>query len=187
MLSLFRRSAVSLRHKCARSLSGASPSVPLPTSESSTTLKLLCAEARTSLASVRDLLRFCTTRLTKSPAFFGHGGDSYEEALFLVSHSIRVQPNLLEPMADARLTQSEVTEILDLLSARIQQRVPLAYLASCGVLGENLFFVDKRVIVPRSYIAEILRTDLTPFLPGGGADGVKHVLDLCTGSGCLVR
>ena len=69
-----------------------------------------------------------------------------------------------------------------MLLARIQKRLPLAYLANSAVLGEHMFYVDQRVIVPRSYLAETLRSDLTPYLD---AQRVSSVLDLCTGSGCL--
>lgn len=80
---------------------------------------------------------------------------------------------------------SEVNEVLELLSARIQQRIPAAYLANTAVLSEKMFYVDKRVIVPRSYISEVLREGLQPYVED--ASEVKSVLDMCTGSGCLVR
>ncbi len=100
--------------------------------------------------------------------------DPYEEAVFLVAHATRLSPSVLEPLADARLTPSEIAEVLDLLSARILQRIPAPYLAQTAVLSERTFFVDRRVLIPRSFIAELL-----PALAGNphhiaaGADGVR--------------
>jgi ribosomal protein L3 glutamine methyltransferase len=154
------------------------------THESLARFKLLSKEAESSLHSLRDLIRFCSTRLTRSAAFFGHGtSDPYEEAIFLVAHATRLTPTILEPLADARLTPSEVREVLDLLNTRIQERIPAPYLANMAVLSDKTFYVDRRCLVPRSFIAELLQQRLSPHV--SDPEAVTSVLDMCTGSGCL--
>jgi len=118
---------------------------PAPGAESAAHLKHLCAEARQSLSSLRDVLRFCATRLTKSAAFFGHGTqDPYEEAIFLLSHATRLQPNIMEPLMDARLTATERDEILDLLMTRINQRIPVRVWRRIASKVRRMSLVDRR-------------------------------------------
>src|SRR6185503_18942995 len=89
----------------------------------------------------------------------------------------------LEPFLDARLTQAERTQLAQVLQRRIVERVPAAYLAHEAWLGEFRFYVDERVLIPRSFIAELLPDGLEPFV--GDANALTAALDLCTGSGCL--
>lgn len=142
------------------------------------------SEATASLKTVRDCFRFAISRFNDAKLFFGHGSeDAYDEAAYLILHTLHLPLDQLEPFLDARLTQSELYEILNIIEKRVEQRIPAAYLTHQAFLGDFSFYVDDRVIVPRSFIAELLREQLFPWLENPGE--VDSVLDLCTGSGCL--
>lgn len=140
--------------------------------------------AHGELLTVRDFLRFAVSRFNGSNLAFGHGCDNaYDEAAYLILHTLHLPIDRLEPFLDARLTVGERHELLAVLRRRIEQRVPSAYITHEAWLGEYRFYVDERVIVPRSFIAELLEEQLSPWLPD--PEQVTSVLDLCTGSGCL--
>ena len=142
------------------------------------------SEASTSLRTVRDCFRFAISRFNEAKLFFGHGSENaYDEAAYLILHTLHLPLEELEPFMDARLTQSEIYEVLNIIEKRVDQRLPAAYLTHQAWLGEHSFYVDERVIVPRSFIAELLREQLFPWIED--AEQVNSVLDLCTGSGCL--
>ncbi len=136
------------------------------------------------LHTVRDYLRFAVSRFHQAGLFFGHGSsDAYDEAVYLILHTLHLPLDRLEPFIDARLTAIERAEVLNIIQRRVQERIPAAYLTREAFLGEYSFYVDERVIVPRSFIAELLRTQLSPWITEPEAIG--SVLDMCTGSGCL--
>jgi ribosomal protein L3 glutamine methyltransferase len=136
------------------------------------------------LESVRDWLRYVVSRFGEMKLAFGHGSvDGYDEAAYLLLHALHLPLDRLEPFLDARLTQAERQALAHLFARRIDDRVPAAYLTHEAWLGEFRFYVDERVIIPRSFIAELLPGGLEPYV--GAADGVKSALDMCTGSGCL--
>src|SRR3954463_11733688 len=135
-------------------------------------------------STVRDLLRFGVSRFTETGLSFGHGStNAYDEAVYLILHTLHLPLDTLEPFLDARLTQAERSELLECIERRVNDRVPAAYLTHEAWLGEFRFFVDERVLIPRSYIAELLPDGLTAYV--GDPAGVGAALDLCTGSGCL--
>ena len=136
------------------------------------------------LFTLRDWLRWAVSRFTEAQLFFGHGCDNaYDEAVWLVLHALHLPPDRLDFFIDARLTHAERESVFDLLNQRISKRIPSAYLTHQAWLGGHDFYVDERVIVPRSYFAELLENGLSPWLPY--SIKVNHALDLCTGSGCL--
>lgn len=142
------------------------------------------SEAAQSLHTVRDYLRFAVSRFNQAKLFFGHGSsDAYDEAAYLILHTLHLPPDRLEPFLDARLTDSERSEVLDIIHRRVEHRIPAAYLTHQAFLGEFSFYVDERVIVPRSFIAELLLEQLSPWI--AKPEEINSVLDLCTGSGCL--
>ncbi|HTT37411.1 MAG TPA: 50S ribosomal protein L3 N(5)-glutamine methyltransferase [Burkholderiales bacterium] len=142
------------------------------------------AEAAVQLHTVRDLLRFAVSRFQEGELTFGHGTDNaYDEAAYLILHALRLPLDRLEPFLDAQLLPREVEAVLALLARRVNERIPSAYLTHEAWLGEYRFYVDERVIVPRSHIAEILDQGLDAWVRDSGA--VTRALDLCTGSGCL--
>ena len=141
-------------------------------------------QARQELSTLRDLLRFSVSRFNEAGLFFGHGSDNaWDEAAYLLLHALRLPIERLEPFLDARLTASERDTALSIIERRIEERLPAAYLTNEAWLGEHRFYVDERVIVPRSFIAELLHEQLTPWIEDPWAVG--RALDLCTGSGCL--
>ncbi len=142
------------------------------------------SSATSELHTVRDFLRFAVSRFHQAELFFGHGSSvAYNEAAYLILHTLHLPLDRLEPFLDARLTSSERTEVLNIIQRRVEERVPAAYLTNEALLGEYSFYVDERVIVPRSFIAELLRQGMSPWIPD--PEIVSAVLDMCTGSGCL--
>ena len=136
------------------------------------------------LLTLRDWLRYAVSTFTEAKLTFGHGSENaYDEAAYLLLHTLHLPLDTLEPFLDAKLTAQEKTLLLDIFQRRVEQRIPAAYLTHEAWLGELKFYVDERVIVPRSFIAELLRDRLLPWV--ADADNTTSVLDLCTGSGCL--
>ena len=136
------------------------------------------------LETVRDWLRYAVSRFTARGLAFGHGTtNAYDEAAYLVLHTLKLPLDRLEPFLDARLTHAERQEVLDIVDRRVEQRIPAAYLTREAWLGDFRFYVDERVIIPRSYIAELLPEGLLPWISDPAR--IQTALDLCTGSGCL--
>ncbi len=141
------------------------------------------------LATILDHVRFALTQLTAAEVVFAHGTtDPVAEAAFLVCAALDLAPDRFDLFAAARVARHEQDRIYDLIETRILSRKPAAYLVGKTYLRGRAFHVDERVIVPRSYIGEILDDDFFSgedgsFFPDPGAVG--RILDLCTGSGCL--
>jgi ribosomal protein L3 glutamine methyltransferase len=141
-------------------------------------------EAKKTLQTVRDCMRFAVSRFNEAKLFFGHGTqNAYDEAAYLILHTLHLPHDTLEPFLDARIVPQEMSAVLAQLEARVTRRVPAAYLTHEAWLGEHKFYVDERVIVPRSFIAELLREQLQPWVEN--PDEIHTALDMCTGSGCL--
>ena len=142
------------------------------------------SSAPTELVTLRDWLRWAVSRFTEAKLVYGHGThNAYDEAAYLLLHALHLPLDRLEPFLDARLTSTERAELAALFARRIDERIPAAYLTGEAWLGEFRFHVDPRVLIPRSYIAELVPDGLAPFV--GNAADVRGALDLCTGSGCL--
>ncbi len=137
-----------------------------------------------ALLTPRDWLRWAVSRFTEAGLFFGHGTDNaYDEAVWLILHTLHLPRDRLEPFLDARLLPDERLALLNILQLRIARRLPAAYLTNEAWLGDFRFYVDERVIVPRSYFAELLHEGFSPWITDPAA--IDSALDLCTGSGCL--
>lgn len=141
--------------------------------------------ARQYLSTVRDLVRFAVSRFSEAGLFFGHGNqNAWDEAVYLTLFALKLPLDRLEPFLDARLLPAEIDAVLKLVEARVDTRKPAAYLTHEAWLGGYRFYVDERVIVPRSFIYELLDNDsLLPWIEY--PELVHSALDLCTGSGCL--
>lgn len=136
------------------------------------------------LFTLRDLLRYTVGQFNASQLAFGHGSDNaWDEAVYLLLHTLHLPLDTLEPFLDARVLPEERERFLKLVERRQTERVPVAYLTGEAWLQGHRFIVDQRVIVPRSPISELLSDRLSPWI-AEPAD-VEFVLDLCTGSGCL--
>jgi ribosomal protein L3 glutamine methyltransferase len=144
------------------------------------------------LLTLLDFVRYAVSRFVEAKLVFAHGTtDPVAEAAFLVCETLHLHPDQFETFATARVTAREAKAILEVIARRVRSRKPVAYLVNKIYLRGLPFYVDERVIVPRSFIGELLDSH---FSRGGDDDGgaliedpasVKHVLDLCTGSGCL--
>ena len=143
------------------------------------------AEALTELASTRDVLRWALSQFHRHELSFGHGSDNAsDEAIYLLLHSLHLPiDTALDPFLDARLTRSEKIAFFELIRRRCEERLPAAYLTGEAWLQGLRFKVSPDCIVPRSPIAELLSTQLAPWVEAPHA--IHSVLDVCTGSGCL--
>ena len=139
------------------------------------------------LETVLDFVRYAVTRYHEGKVAFGQGTDDpVEEAIFLVFEALGLPINRVDSFLPARLTAAERRRVFALIDKRVRKRIPAAYLVNRAYLQGIPFYVDERVIVPRSYIAELLFGDLfSGEAPLIDPASVTRVLDLCTGSGCL--
>lgn len=136
------------------------------------------------LVTVRDWLRYAVTRFNRAGCFYGHGlQDAYDEAVYLILHTLALPLDRLEPFLDACIPGDEREDILEVIEKRAVDRLPAAYITGEAWLGEFRFQVDKRVIIPRSYFAELLHDGFSPWVQD--PDAVTAAMDMCTGSGCL--
>ena len=144
------------------------------------------------LVTLLDFVRYAVSRFVEAKLAFAHGTtDPVAEAAFLVCEALHLHPDQFETFATARVTAAEAKQILELIVARVMTRKPAAYLVNKIYMRGLPFYVDERVIVPRSFIGEILAShfgraeddDVTSLI--GDPASVERVLDLCTGSACL--
>jgi ribosomal protein L3 glutamine methyltransferase len=141
-------------------------------------------DAKANLRTIRDALRFAVTSFNEAGLFFGHGQvDAFDEAVFLVLRALSLPVERMEVFLDAFLTIGEINSLLQLIDRRVRSRLPAAYLLNESWLQGYRFYVDARCIIPRSFIAELLKDELQPWVEDPLA--VRSALDLCTGSGCL--
>jgi ribosomal protein L3 glutamine methyltransferase len=134
--------------------------------------------------TLRTLLRESARRLATARISFGHGTtNARDESAWLVAHALHLPFEALEAQLDRPLKPAEMRRVGALIAKRIRTRKPAAYLLREAWLGNDRFYVDERVIVPRSYIAELMRENLAPWIMH--VSQVRRALDLCTGSGCL--
>jgi len=134
--------------------------------------------------TLRAMLRQAITQFKRAGLAFGHGTlNARDEAAYLILHTLELPLDELDSVLDRELDAGELDAVRAILLQRVTERTPAAYLTREAWLGEFKFYVDERVIVPRSFIAELLRDGLSPWV--ADARQMHSVLDLCTGSGCL--
>ncbi len=137
----------------------------------------------TELVTIRDYIRWAASRFAEANLFFGHGTSTpLDDAAALVLHSLHQPYDLSDLYFDAVLTRYERSKVVHLIDRRVNESIPTAYLTHEAVFAGLPFYVDDRVLVPRSPIAELIEEGFAPWVD---PEGVLNILDLCTGSGCI--
>lgn len=143
----------------------------------------LTEQAVTELKTVHDWLRWAVSRFNQGDIYLGHGTDNpWDEAAILLAHILYLPPLTDEKLFSVRLTSSERHAFVELLQKRIEQRIPAAYLTNQAYFAGLPFYVDERVLIPRSPIAELIKAKFEQQLQGKQP---KRILDMCTGSACI--
>lgn len=134
------------------------------------------------LETIRDMIRWGASRFNESNLYFGHGTDNaLDEAAYLVSHALHLSPTIADRYLSARLLQEEKLYIADLFRYRVEERIPAAYLTQEAWFCGLSFYVDERVLIPRSPIAELIEQGFSPWFSGEPIS----ILEIGTGSGCI--
>lgn len=133
--------------------------------------------------TLRDFILLSERRFRQAKLYFGHGTDNaLDEAAWLVSSALTIPFSDLDTHAERHLTEAEQKKLSELVETRIMTRKPLAYLLHEAWFAGLKFYVDERVLVPRSLIGEFIRDRFQPWID---PQPVRRILDLCTGSGCI--
>jgi ribosomal protein L3 glutamine methyltransferase len=144
---------------------------------------MLREQAINELATIRDFIRWGMSLFNEADIFFGHGTDNaLDESAYLVLHTLHLPPQVGESYLDTRLIESERSKLADILLRRVEERLPAPYLTHEAWFGGMPFYVDERVLIPRSPIIELIEAQ---FEPWAKPENVHNILDLCTGSGCI--
>lgn len=139
--------------------------------------------AQRDLLSVRDFVRFAVTQFERAQLFYGHGTDNaFDEAMALVLQSLRLPFDQAAVLLDARLVDSERSDVIEAIRQRCVERIPLPYIVGEAWFAGRTYVVDRTVLIPRSPIAELIEGGFEPWL---GGRYPERILDLCTGSGCI--
>ncbi len=140
-------------------------------------------DAAENLVSIIDFLRWAATRFNEAKIFYGHGTyDAWSEALALILPALHLETDLPDVAWHARLTKQERLYLLELITKRVEERIPSAYLVHHMRFAGLDFYVDERALIPRSPIAELIEKRFEPWVD---SENTMRILDLCTGSGCI--
>lgn len=140
-------------------------------------------EAIEEMVTIRDFIRWAVTQFSQEELVYGHGTDNaWDEAVNLVLTSLHLPPDIDTNVLDAKLSYSEKSLIAQRIKKRVEERIPVPYLVNEAWFAGLNFYVDQRVIIPRSPIAELIEDEFSPWVEEAN---VHHILDLCTGSGCI--
>jgi ribosomal protein L3 glutamine methyltransferase len=146
-------------------------------------MQLTSTELIHTLATIRDYIRWAASRFTEAQVYFGHGSlTAIDEAAGLILHTLRLPYNVSQYYLEAVLTHPERQAVIDIVERRVNERKPAAYLTHEAIFAGLAFYVDERVLVPRSPIAELIEQRFAPWVD---EDRIDNILDLCTGSGCI--
>jgi ribosomal protein L3 glutamine methyltransferase len=140
------------------------------------------AASKLSLVTLNDFFRLAVRRFKAARLAYGHGtANAVDEAAFMMLEALRLPIHTLSPWLDLKPTTAERAKLLTLIDARVALRMPAPYLLGAAYMRGVRFHIDRRALIPRSFIGDILADGALPIDP----HKVRRVLDLCTGSGCL--
>lgn len=141
------------------------------------------AESLHALSTIRDFIRWGSSEFSRHELTFGHGfASAFDEAKYLILHLLSLPLDWPDDYLDCRLTDSERKQVIEVLQQRVNSRQPVAYITRESWFCGLKFYVDERVLVPRSPIAELIANHFEPWID---STQVHSILDLCTGSGCI--
>ena len=141
-------------------------------------------EITEQLHTVADYIRYAASEFNRADLFFGHGQDNaWDEAVTLIMFVLELPSQLSENVMQCRLILQEKTSIIEIITQRIEAQVPAAYITHQATFAQLPFYVDERVLVPRSPIGEWIEKRFSPLINDNA--NVSRILDLCTGSGCI--
>ena len=136
------------------------------------------------LHTVADYCRYGATLFNQAELFYGHGSDNaFNDAYILVMYALSLPNDVDDSIMTCRLVDSEKLNILALFSRRVEEQIPVAYITNIAYFAQLPFYVDERVLIPRSPIGELIENQFFPYIATNKAP--KRILDLCTGSGCI--
>lgn len=136
-----------------------------------------------NLKTIRDFIRYATSGFNAADLYYGHGTDNaWDEAIALVLRTLHLPHDINPTVLDARLIEEERVKLIELIHQRIDKKIPVAYLIHEAWFAGLSFYVDERVLIPRSPMAELIENQFQPWID---VDQIHHILDLCTGSGCI--
>jgi len=136
------------------------------------------------LHTIADYCRYGATLFNQAELFYGHGSDNaFSDAYTLVMYALSLPVEVNSSLMNCRLIESEKEEILALFNRRVEEQIPVAYITNIAYFAQLPFYVDERVLIPRSPIGELIESHFSPYITDEKAP--KRILDLCTGSGCI--
>lgn len=142
-------------------------------------------EFKDELFTIKDVLRWCITKFEQNNLFYGHGTDNaWDETIVLLTYYLRLPFDNLAQVLDARLTTSDKEYLYYLITQRVNDRLPLPYITNEAWFCDMRFYVDERVLIPRSPIAELIQQGFNPWLTEDKEHGL-NILEIGTGSGCI--
>lgn len=134
------------------------------------------------LYTIRDFIRWAVSQFNEAGLYYGHGTETaWDDAVALILHTIHLPHDINPIVLDARLTQSERKTLLNIIQKRTHERIPVPYLTHEAWFADLPYYVDERVLIPRSPIAELIENHFQPWI----SQPIENILDLCTGSGCI--
>lgn len=140
-------------------------------------------EACEDMQSIQDVIRWSYSRFSENNLYFGHGTDNpWDEAVSLVLLTLSLPFDTPDNILQSRLTKTEKKLICERAGRRINEKLPVAYLTNKAIFCDSEYYIDERVLVPRSPIGELIQNHFEPWID---YDSVDNILDLCTGSGCI--
>jgi len=143
----------------------------------------MLTEATNDLQTIQDFIRWAYSCFVKSSLYYGHGTDNpWDEAVALVLQTLKMPGDTPDSILQTRLTLTEKKDLVEKVGKRVNEKVPVAYLTNKAFFCDEEYFVDERVLVPRSPIGELIENNFAPWIDSGR---VNNILDLCTGSGCI--